>query len=819
MATRRELLGAAAGAGLIGLAGATARADTQAPSPRERIDLARGWRFHLGHAQDPARDFGFGALQLAYAKAYSHAPDPASLLYDDSQWRPVQVPHDWGVELEFVAPAGLDPTAKDDPRAAHGYKPLGREFPDTSVGWYRLALDIPASDLGRRLSLEFDGVFRDAIVFVNGYQMAENHSGYAPFRVDFTEVADYGHANIVLVRVDASQGEGWFYEGAGIYRHVWLVKTDPVHVPQWGTVVRSDLAPDFSLASLSIETEVVNESDAPADCQVVSAILGPAGQPLAEARANLTVAPWTTGTLTQAASLPKPALWSIETPTLHRLVTTVSVGGRVTDTCETPFGLRTIRFDPANGFFLNGLSVKLKGTCNHQDHAGVGVALPDRLHAFRIERLQTMGSNAYRSAHNPPASALLDACDRLGMLVIDETRRMSTDPEALDELERMVRRDRNHPSVILWSIGNEEPQQSTDRGARIAEVMKRQVERLDGSRPVTEAMDQGWGDGVTRVLDVVGFNYRTNQIDAFHAKVPDKPVIGTETASTVTTRGVYARDPVRQYPSAYDVEAPWWATTAEAWWPYVDARPYIAGGFIWTGFDYRGEPTPFNRWPSVASSFGVLDSCGFPKDEFYYYKGWWDPAPQVHLLPHWTWPGREGQPIDVWCYANVDRVELFLNGASLGAKDVVKDLHLAWSVPYAPGVLEARGWRGGQVVVTERRETTTAPAKIALSADRVRLTADGADVAVVAIQILDDKGRLVPTAADAVTLTLDGPGAVIGMGNGDPTSHEPDKASTRKAFNGLCMGIIQTLPGQTGHIRITASAPGLASGALVLAAG
>jgi beta-galactosidase len=518
-----------------------------------------------------------------------------------------------------------------------------------------------------------------------------------------------------------------------------------------------------------------------------------------------------------AITLAQPALWSVQTPNLYRLETQILVDGAVVDRYATPFGVRTIRFDPERGFFLNGVSVKLKGTCNHQDHAGVGVALPDRLHEFRIERLKSMGSNAYRSAHNPPAPALLDACDRLGMLVIDENRRMSSDPESLDELERMIRRDRNRPSVILWSIGNEEPHQGNETGARIATTMKRLIERLDGTRLITEAMDAGWGDGVTRVLDVVGFNYRTQQMDAFHARFPQIPLIGTETGSTVTTRGVYVRDKQRQFPTAYDTEAPWWASTAEGWWPYVDARPYIAGGFIWTGFDYRGEPTPFNRWPSVASYFGVLDSCGFPKDAYYYYKGWWDNAPQAHLLPHWTWPGREGQPIDVWCYANVERVDLLLNGRSLGVKDVVKDGHLAWTVPYAPGVLEARGYRGGRLVVRDRRETAGPPSRLALTADRARLKGDGADVAVVSVEVLDAQGRPAPTAADRVTFDVSGAGDLIGVGNGDPTSHEADKASTRSMFNGLCMALIQSRVGGGSRIRVVATAPGLKGDVLLLA--
>jgi beta-galactosidase len=328
-------------------------------------------------------------------------------------------------------------------------------------------------------------------------------------------------------------------------------------------------------------------------------------------------------------------------------------------------------------------------------------------------------------------------------------------------------------------------------------------------------MNYGWGSGVSRVIDLVGFNYSPQAIAPFHTANPKTPILLTETASTVTTRGVYVRDPVHQFTTAYDSEAPPWGQTAEQWWPQANENPYVAGGFVWTGFDYKGEPTPFGKWPSVASYFGLMDSCGFAKDQFYYYKGWWDPAPQAHLLPHWTWPGSEGKPIDVWCYANVDRVELFLNHQSLGSKDVVKDGNLAWSVPYAPGAIEAHGYKDGRLVVRDRRETVGAAAKVALSADRTRLTADGADLAVVTIAILDARGRPVPDAADSVRLAVSGPGALIGMGNGDPTSHEPDKTDTRRAFKGLCMGLIQAR-GPAGRIHVSASAPGLAGSDLTL---
>jgi beta-galactosidase len=814
---RREMLGASAGLGVVALAADPARAAPAAPDlgPREVTRLDAGWRFHLGNASDPARDFGFGANQSAYAKSgqWTWLQGPVTTYYDDSVWAQVDLPHDWAVELPFAQPAYLDPAVKDDVRSYHGYKPLGREFPDTSIGWYRRAFTLPAADKGRRISLEFEGVFRDCLVFVNGYIIGHNASGYAPFRIDITDVANIGGANVVTLRVDASEGEGWFYEGAGVYRHVWLVKTDPLHVPQWGTFVRTTAA--GAGANVILTTEVANESDAPRACEVVSTISDPGGKPVGMARGAVTVAAWSTASLDQQIVLDRAALWSVETPQLYRLDTQIVADGAVTDRYATPFGVRSIRFDADLGFFLNEIPVKLKGTCNHQDHAGVGGAVPDRLNAFRVERLKAMGSNAYRTTHNAPSPSLLDACDRLGMLVLDETRRMSVDPEALDELSRMVRRDRNRPSVILWSIGNEEPHQIYDAGAHVAETMKRLVYRLDGTRLVTEAMNYGWGTGVSRVLDVVGFNYSPKAIAPFHAKFPKTPIVCTETASTVTTRGVYVRDPAHQFTSAYDVEAPPWAQTAEHWWPQVDASPYIAGGFIWTGFDYRGEPTPFNRWPSVASYFGVMDSCGFAKDEFYYYKAWWDSAPQAHLLPHWTWPGHEGKPIDVWCYANVDRVELFLNGKSLGSQTVVRNSHLVWSVPYTPGVLEAHGYRGDRLAVRDRRETAGPAAKIALSADRPRLTADNADLAVVTIAILDSHGRPVPDAADAVKLDISGAGALIGMGNGDPTSHEMDKADTRRAFKGLAMGLVQARGG-AGPIRIRASAEGLGGSSLLL---
>lgn len=816
--SRREAL--ALGAGALGAAALLPRAAgaeaSPSPAPRDRIRLSDGWRFHLGHACDPALDFGYGLDQRTFAKA--GITSPATLPdFDDSGWTQVRVPHDWATDLPYAPPRAPVPADRADAAAAHGYKALGRDFPENSVGWYRLALPLGAGDRGRRLRLEFDGVFRDAQLFVNGYAVAENRSGYAPFGVDITDFVDLARPNQLALRVDASLGEGWFYEGAGVYRPVWLVKTAPVHVPQWGVFVRSEVSD--GQARLAIATEIANDGHAAAEVIVRHRILAPNGAAVTERAGRAIPLPAEEQRLDEAEIVVSaPQLWSIETPQLHSLVTELLVGGAVADRVETSFGIRTIRFDPDRGFFLNGKPTKLLGTCNHHDHAGVGVALPDRLVAWRVEQLRGMGANAWRSAHNPPSTALLDACDRQGMLMIDEARLNSTSAEALDELTRMVRRDRNHPCVILWSVGNEEPQAGTARGAAITAEMRRHILALDPTRPITQAFDKAFDVGASREVDVMGFNYRTDQIPAWHARFPDQPVIGTETGSTVATRGAYANDPAAHVVRAYDTEHPWWASTAEEWWSIADAHPYIAGGFVWTGFDYRGEPTPYPAWPSVSSFFGILDLCGFPKDDYWYYRAWWRPdEPLVHLLPHWTWPGREGRPIEVWAYSNCEAVELRLNGRSLGRKAMPRNGHVAWQVPYAPGHIEAVGLSGGRVLARARRETAGAPAALRISADRMRIAGDDADLAMLTVSVEDARGRIVPDAAVAVSLRVDAAGRLLGTGNGNPTCHVPDHAATRPTFHGLLQAIVQS-DGQAGPIRVRAEATRLRPAECVIVA-
>ena len=797
--------------------------EPQAPSLRERLLLDFGWRFHLGHASDPSRDFGFGAIEeeLTFAKS-GGMPKMTRLSFDDSGWQAIDVPHDWAVELPF----------KNVPESSdHGSKPLGRNYPETSIGWYRRVFELPESDASKRITVEFDGAFRNAMVILNGFYIGENFSGYAPFFFDLTDFANFGGKNVLTVRVDATLGEGWYYEGAGIYRHVWLTKTAPIHLAHWGTFVDSRVR--GTDAELLIEAQVENHGEDERPCFVIFHVVDAQRTKVGSVPSKpQTISPGSGVTFIARMPVKNAKLWSLEEPHLYQLITEVRVDGAAVDQTETSFGIRTIRFDADRGFFLNGEPVKIKGTCNHQDHAGVGLALPDRLQGYRIERLKEMGSNAYRASPNPPTAELLDACDRLGMLVMDEARMMSSNPEGLSQLERLIRRDRNHPSIVIWSLGNEEWfVQGKPQGARIVSSMKRLVRKLDPTRPVTLAMNGELGKGASLVVDVQGFNYAgagesgslntAQNIDDFHARFPKQPAIGTETASTYSTRGIYVKDAQKGYASAYDVNFPSYGLSSESWWKIYDEREFLSGGFVWAGFDYRGEPFPYS-WPCISSHYGVLDTCGFPKDNYFYYLTWWGAKAVLHLFPHWNWEAKEGQEVAVWCHSNLDSVELFLNGASLGEKKVSRNSHLEWNVRYAPGVLEARGSKNGQVLLTEKRETTGAPAKLVLRPDRVQIAADGEDLSVVAVEVVDDQGRVVPTAANEVVFRIEGPGRLIGLGNGDPSCHEPDKPSSfsearRSAFNGLCMALVQALK-QPGGIRVEASSAGLDGSTVMITA-
>jgi len=746
---------------------------------RERLLFDFGWKFFQGNGEEPRRDLGFGMGQGDFAKSGDFAF--ATAKFDDSQWRTLNLPHDWAVELPFV---------NDDEQQSHGYKPLGRRYPETSIGWYRRSFDIPQKDTGRRIAIEFDGAFRSALVFLNGYFIGRNDNGYAPFRFDVTDFINFGGKNYLVVRMDASFGDGWFYEGAGIYRHVWLTKTDAAHFGHWDSYVRTAVA--GNAATLTLGTVVRNDGTQAQNCRVRWQIFDQKGQGAALTQgAPQLFAPASSTVVTASASLPSPELWSPEAPNLYTAVVTLESPGRVHDMEQIHFGVRTIAWDPDKGFFLNGKRVELKGTCNHQDHAGVGAALPDRLQSYRIEVLKEMGSNAVRTSHNMPTPEWVEACDRLGMMMMCETRLMSSNPEGMEQLELMVKRYRNSPSIILWSMGNEEwvmmPQ---PQGVRVIDDMIARTHELDPTRLCTAAVNAFFEAQFPEQLDVMGYNYNLPVIDDWRKKHPKMPSVGSETASTVSTRGIYSTDPLRNWVSAYDLNHTAWSEVAEEWWKFYAAREWLAGGFAWTGFDYRGEPTPYG-WPSINSQFGIVDMCGFPKDNFYYYKAWWGTEPVLHLFPHWNWEGREGEEISVWVHSNLDSVELFLNGKSQGTQKVQPFTHLEWKVRYAPGVLEARGTKNGRVVLTEKRETTGKPESIKLTADRTEIDANGEDLTILRVEVLDKDGRAVPTADNMIQFKITGEGALIGVGNGDPNCQESDKEPKRSLFNGLAQVLVQ----------------------------
>ncbi|HKT88292.1 MAG TPA: beta-galactosidase GalA [Candidatus Sulfotelmatobacter sp.] len=755
---------------------------SSAVTPRERLLLDFGWKFMFGNGEDPRRDLGFGMGQGDFSKSGDFEFATAKL--DDSKWRVLNLPHDWAVELPFVW---------DEEQQSHGYKPLGRRYPETSVGWYRRVFDIPKEDEGKRISVEFDGAFRDALVFLNGYFIGRNDNGYAPFCFDLSDFLNYGGKNYLMVRMDASFGDGWFYEGAGIYRHVWLTKTDALHLGRWESYVRSAPHTKGNAGWLDMGTIVQNEGRDAETCLVRWKIIDEDGKVVATVDAKPQSVPADgSATFTAGANIEHPTRWSPETPYLYTAVVSIETAGKTRDAERVTFGIRDLRWDADKGFFLNGKRVELKGTCNHQDHAGVGAALPDRLQWYRLAILKEMGGNAVRTSHNMPTPEWVEACDRMGMMMMCETRMMSDNPEGMAQLELMIKRYRNSPSIIIWSMGNEEwIMMNQPQGVRVIDRMIERTHELDPTRLCTAAVNAAFDTHFPEQLDVMGYNYNLKVIDDWHKKHPAKPGVGTETASTVCTRGIYSTDKTRNWVSAYDVNHTDWSEVAEDWWTFYAAREWLAGGFAWTGFDYRGEPTPYG-WPSINSQFGIVDTCGFPKDNFFYYKSWWGSDPVLHLFPHWNWAGREGEPISVWVHSNLDLVELFLNGKSQGSKKVEPLKHLEWSVIYEPGVLEARGTKGGKVVLTEKRETTGDPVAIRLTSDRTEINADGEDVAVLTVEVLDKEGRAISTAGNKISFKVSGEGALIGVGNGDPNCQESDKEPERSLFNGLAQVIVQS---------------------------
>jgi beta-galactosidase len=731
-----------------------------ANSPRERLSLDAGWKFHLGDDWPKA---------LRLDKAGANTGPASEKLFSDVAWRTVNLPHDWAIELPFDKNADMN----------HGYRAVGPGFETNSIGWYRRAFELAKADEGKRIYLTFDGVYRDATVVVNGWIVRRHEGGYYPFREDITDVVKYGERNVVAVKVDATKFEGWFYEGAGIYRHAWLEKTAPVAIAPDGIFVYSQFKNNVptGAAAIHVEADVLNKLTNAVKAVVNCEVISPDGKSVAKFKGSQQVGGELQATLKLQSKVSAPVLWSPESPQLYKLITTVSVDGKTVDQIETTFGIRTAVFDSDKGFVLNGKPYPIYGVCNHQDHAGVGSAIPDALQEFRIHQLKKFGCNGIRTSHNPPTAELLDAADRLGMLIMNENRLLGSDSENLRKWDVMIRRDRNHPSIVIWSVCNEEGHvEWNDQGRNTARSMQSYVKRLDPTRPVTYPAPQGdTVGGINSVIEVRGWNYHPGpDMDTYHAKHPQQANVGTEQASATSTRGIYESSRERGHVAAYDEAPHQWVTSSETWWAWFGDRPWLSGGFVWTGFDYRGEPTPY-AWPNINSHFGILDMCGFPKDNFYYYQAWWTTNTVLHLLPHWNWPGREGHEFRVDALSNCKSVELFLNGASLGKKDMKRNSKLTWKVKYAPGVLSAKGFdAAGKVIAEAKRETTGDATRIELTPDRKTINANGEDVAVFTVTAFDAQGRFVPVAQNKINFALEGAGKIIGVGNGDPSCHEPD---------------------------------------------
>ena len=788
----------------------------QAQSVRESIRLDKGWKFKLGHAADPQKDFGCGTEYFNYlTKANSiHNEGPYAQKFDDADWEEIQVPHDWVTTLPYAPEASH----------SHGYKTVGWKYPETSVGWYRNNVKIEKCNNAKNdevpcsYYLRFDGIFRNAQVWFNGFYMGTEPSGYATQMYDITPYIKYGEDNLICVRADASLEEGWFYEGGGIYRDVWLEKKALVSVAPFGTFVYAKMQKPYTLAEMTVKTEVKNDGLEVSQCEVAQRLLDAEGKEVAKTTPkSLLLKAKETVSCKQQFIVREPHLWSPADPYLYQVETTITQQGKVTDCYLTTTGIRDIAFDAEKGFLLNGQPLKLKGVNMHQDHAGVGAAIPDALQAWRIKQLKAIGCNAYRASHNPMTPALLDVCDREGILVIDENRLMGINEEHLRLLERLIKRDRNHPSIILWSDGNEEwGLENTVQGIRVAEAMREYTKLFDPTRHSTVA--NAGGTELIKGLDVVGFNYIIqNDVDNRKQANPQWKIVGTEETTGCGTRGWYFNTP--EYPGRMvsmnrDTTHHHVENVIERGWQFYAERPWGAGLFYWTGFDYRGEPNPL-KYPATDSEFGILDYCGFPKDEAYYLKSWWTEEPTLHIFPHWNLQGHEGEEVELWAYSNCDEVELIVNGKNLGRQTMPCNGHLKWKATYQPGKVVAIGYENGKRVMTQTIETTKPAAKTVLKADRKTIAADGRDLSVVTIEVQDQKGRLVPDACPKLTFRLEGNGRILGVGNGDPMYLGEDhpkgkdcKTFSIPAFNGLAQILIQSSD-EAGTLQLSCESDGL----------
>lgn len=740
---------------------------------RQNFLLDKEWRFLTGEGDVEATKTHSDSYSSSKAGGERGIPSPA---LDDSAWRVVDIPHDYLTETEF----------KPENLLSHGYKTRHN-------AWYRKSFKLPKEFDGKHIILSFEGMAVTARVYVNGSLMGRSFSAYAPLDIDITDRAYFGdRTNVIAVYIDGFTTEGWWYEGAGIYRHVRLIVKEPLHIAHDSIFVKPELIEGTDNDwRVYCEATAENSSYTDAECRIRTELTYN-GETVAVGETDKVTCP-ADGKVTVHHTLlvADPQRWDVDDPELYSARFSL-VTEQELDAEETNFGFRTFTVDPDHGFFLNGRPIKLKGTCNHQDHAGVGVAVPDSVQYYRIKRLKEMGTNAYRCSHNMPAKEILDACDKLGLLVMDENRRFESRPEVLGHVESMVRRDRNHPSVVMWSLFNEEPMQGTKEGGQMFRRMKQFVLRLDDSRIVTGAMNGGYNDenGAAIYMDATGINYGVpHGVLQYRKLYPNNAVYGSENNSAVTTRGCYKTNNETHSLACYDEEVVPWGQLIKTTWQFTREHEWFGGIFIWTGFDYRGEPTPY-EWPSIASQFGIMDTCGFPKDSFYQNRACFVSEPMLHILPHWNWS--EGETVRVMTASNCEEVELFLNGKSLGRKPSDCCAPAEWSVEFEAGVISAVGYIGGKEVAHAENRTSGKPHHIVIEADRTTLAGNGQDTAVINLSVADENGIICETASNMLSFEVIGDGVLLGVGNGDPNCLESDHEPHRSLFAGHAQALVQT---------------------------
>jgi len=763
-------------------------------------------------------------------------------------WRTLNLPHDWSIEGQF------------DEKSPAGY---GGGSLNGGLGWYKKSFKVALENKEKITSIIFDGVYRNSQVWINGHYLGKRPNGYIGFQYDLSPYLNYGDKiNEIIVKVDNSkQPNSRWYSGSGIFRNIWLETTNKLHVDQWGTYITTSKV-TAQTASVHIETTLKNRYNSSKSAVVTTTIFKNYTK-ITSATQNVTIAANASQVQNQDIIVKNPVLWSVEKPEQYTAVTTISIESTIIDEYKTNFGIRNFKFDLNKGFILNGKQVKIKGVCMHHDLGPLGSAINTRAIERQLEILKEMGVNGIRTSHNPPAPELLDLCDKMGFIVMDEAFDMwkksktkydyslDWDQWHAKDLQDQILRDRNHPSIFMWSIGNEIPEQWSDEGVVIAKELSVIVKKLDTTRLVTAAMNPVVNMNIDEVtlqfeksktyfnklatsgaLDIIGYNYAHQTFEHHQKNFPNIPFIATETTSALETRGYYdsVSDVIKKWPvrwdlkftdgnpgntvSAYDqVQAPW-GSTHEATWKVMKKYDFLAGMYIWTGFDYIGEPTPY-EWPSVSSYFGIVDLAGFPKDVYYMYQSEWTNKTVLHLFPHWNW--KSGQNVDVWVYYNnADEVELFLNGKSLGTKKKIEDdLHIMWRVPFQAGTLKAVSRKNEKIVKETAIQTAENPAKLKLTADRKTINADGDDLSFVTVEITDQKGVLSPKANNEIQFSLKGSGKIVGVCSGDPVSHESYKGTKHTALNGKCLVVIQAGT-KSEKLELTASANGLKSSTTII---